>query len=132
MLYHHKNDEFIVIRKRSSKQPTYNKWILLLSALLMKRIIADGGVLVGRKRCRLRPFIYISVLRWFKCQQLGHSEKRSINNPVCVLCRTDYSSGECSQILSCVDCKSYNTSQNTELQTDQKYSDPSCAMYKHL
>lgn len=82
--YNFKSEQFEILLQQNSRLQGQLDSILLAPSFL-KAIITDGGIYIGHKKCRLKPFT--AIQRCIKCKLYGHVERFCQNDVFCEIWR---------------------------------------------
>lgn len=125
------NDVHLKVVKKYIKK--YKMDIIVeVSPALFKKIINDGFVFVGWRKCFVTESFHIT--RCFKCSGFGHLSKNcksSVYN--CPNCSESHKLEECNEKINftCINCVNYNKHFKTNLDTNHSAKDNHCAIYKN-
>lgn len=124
------NVHFNILRKeiKNSKM----NMVVEVSPILFKKIINDGFLFVGWRKCFVTESLVIT--RCFKCSGFGHLSKNCRSSSYqCPNCAGNHKLEECTETSNfmCINCVNYNKHFKTKLDTNHSAKDYQCAIYKN-
>lgn len=123
-------DDYRWIKNRPSKRTGYKDWFLAMSEELARAVLEQGGLFLGYRFCRIRP--YTEVQRCRRCHCYGHVAKYCVNPPACDNCGEAHTgSSPCDAPPSCKNCKRANRLFRCDFATEHLASSSSCPTYHY-
>jgi len=106
----------------------FNSWILYVPRVIAKFMIQQKTFHFNF--CPIYVHSYFKIIRCFKCQEYGHSDRNCNNLLVCSKCSKNHSSDKCnSDNFTCINCKYLNIDEDLCHHATNDYS---CITYRSL
>ncbi|GIY30881.1 hypothetical protein CEXT_795201 [Caerostris extrusa] len=100
--------------------------IVKLPTIDAKKLITIGRILIGFLSCTVKP--YHTIIRCFKCQEIGHKTYTCTNEERCGKCCGKHDTRKCEadKNYTCINCVNYNKKNGNGFETTHCAYDRKC------